>query len=117
MSATKSKISSRGAEMWVSSATGITAARIVWPRGPSGRRGAGRDAPDDRQRARQHVHAFRVERLALRLGNGLEAEGAQVPAILEVVHELTGEWDPQATGTAVAVGSDGGDAVAEEGFV
>jgi hypothetical protein len=40
-----------------------------------------------------------------------------VPAVLEVVHELAGERDAVAAATVVAVGTHGGDAVAEQGFV
>src|SRR3712207_578991 len=111
MFATKSKTSSRGAEMKLSRVTGITKRRILWRRRALG--GAGQYG----EPARAHVDALGAQVAALRLRDPAQAQLAQVPPVLEVVHEFAGQGNAAAAAASVAVRADPADAVAEECLV
>src|SRR5918996_2064114 len=102
---TKSKISSRGAEMTVETVTSRTAAPLYAGRSGAGR-GAKREPSGGLRRQGEpplaRVHPLRAYRMPALLGQRTEAQLAQHAAGVQFVQALSRERDPAALSTTVA---------------
>src|SRR5918999_2821661 len=101
-SQTKSKTSSRGAEMTVETVTWRTGAPLYVPRsgGPA----------DDSQPALADVHALGAHRAPAAFGQSREAQVAEQPSRIQLVQALSGQRRAPALRAAVASGRQRADA-------